>query len=964
MENLQLVLAGDKGVTTDLTVFLSESERALFVYLGLALLERVEYSANQFAYKMLIGRLVNAGVKLINLKRQFKHDTRTMKRWAKALKSDNPDVIVRAFAGRGPLPKVIGPIIRLVKMRYLSLKGVVRNYRQIIAAEIKECFGETLSRETLRQIFRLAREEQQAAANVESDSKKYTRGQGSPAPSQDSSLSEDMTMNSAQGRHADAGFVTNLEQESLTFSPDGSTSHNATLNSIPVLTSDCLAAGLEEEITPLLQDVGLSGNMALDRGENVSNSCRSAEIFSSDSSLTDNQSTNFLPPKLSDSSACLKEEDTVKHSVAKTVAAEVNACSILDVVSDQSKADIGSSSGCRPPPPPSGLPYSERQPTSQLRALQHVGQILFSPWLDMVSFQRPQAYGLQSQWIGQILQGAVNIEQSHLICATSLALFTGPVLTGLKAQRLKLKNMADADAVLDVYRANGRLLPDGPGMGGAFYYDPHSKECSTMLNMLKGWCGRRHSIAKILHLDLIHTESGFPCFLQHYDNFYDLRERFFITLSLFKKLFPKGRLSGATFILDRGIFGRDIFSKFGAHDCFLITWEKGYKKDGWNAESPAVKFQRYRERNSPGDLKEYSFECQESPWPKDTSIRRIIVRATNSKENTIEVSVLCTNPDMSVQVIVTLIFNRWIQENNLKYLDCHFGLMQITSYASENYKDIAHSLVDRWVDSPEYRELKRVFSAEEQALGKLLLKRERQTKYLKTTREQQVIVNQTLADLEKQIRGLKERLKAPQKSQNLERLKGCVKEYQANRSRLKSKATKLKKQLDDLEKAIKEKNKSLSNINDRLEKTLREKSRLKGLIEGAYQRPDVRRKAMMDALRITAHNMFQNMMAIFRPFYGNYRNDNVMLRMLTRTDGFMWIEDTTIQIRLWLKGRYANHQKRIFQAFLHKMNDFINGHFSGRAEKVEIDIVDTAEQLLTLSRNHGVQLVTHSTSMT
>ena len=135
-------------------------------------------------------------------------------------------------------------------------------------------------------------------------------------------------------------------------------------------------------------------------------------------------------------------------------------------------------------------------------------------------------------------------------------------------------------------------------MGGSFYYDPHSKECSTMLNMLKGWCGRRHSIAKVLHLDLIHTENGFPYFLQHYDNFYDLRERFFITLLLFEKLFPKGRLSGATFILDRGIFG-DIFSKFAAHDCFLITWEKGYKKDGWNAELPAVKFQRYRERNSP-----------------------------------------------------------------------------------------------------------------------------------------------------------------------------------------------------------------------------------------------------------------------------------------------------------------------------------------------------------------------------
>jgi hypothetical protein len=93
MENLQLVLTGDKAVATDLTIFLSQSERDLLVYLGVALLERVENNRNRFAYKMLIGRLVNAGVRRDKLKRQFKHDSRTMKKWAEALKSDDPDAI-------------------------------------------------------------------------------------------------------------------------------------------------------------------------------------------------------------------------------------------------------------------------------------------------------------------------------------------------------------------------------------------------------------------------------------------------------------------------------------------------------------------------------------------------------------------------------------------------------------------------------------------------------------------------------------------------------------------------------------------------------------------------------------------------------------------------------------------------------------------------------------------------------
>jgi len=479
-----------------------------------------------------------------------------------------------------------------------------------------------------------------------------------------------------------------------------------------------------------------------------------------------------------------------------------------------------------------------------------------------------------------------------------------------------------------------------------------------------GWCGRLHSTAKVLHLDFIHTQSGFPCFIQHYDNFYDLRERFFITLSLFENLFPKKSLSGSIFILDRGIFAQDVFSKFREHHCHLITWEKGYKKDGWEPGKPALIFHLFRERNQPGDLKEYSFECKESPWPKDTSIRRIIVRATNPKETTIEVSVLCTHLTINVQQIVSLIFNRWIQENNFKYLDLYFGLMQITSYASENYQDIAHTLIDRWVDAPEYRKLKREFSAEEQALGKLLLKRERQTKLQEITQEQYSVICQTVTDCDYQLQGVRQQLKVPQKSRKFQQLKERLKELRKKRSTLKMKRTRLQKQLALLELSIKDKNESLNKIDAELEYTLRKKSRLQGLIEGAYQRPDIRKKAMMDALRITAYNMFRNMRNIFRPIYGNYRNDHVMLRMLTRTDGFMWVAGTLIQIRLWLKGRYAQYQKKSFETFIQKMTDFINGHFSGRAAKVEIKIIDTTTQLLALSKNHGVQLVTPSTSMT
>ena len=392
MENLQLALTGDKGVTTDLTLFLSASEQDLLVYLGVALLERVEYNRNQFAYKMLIGRLVNAEVALAKLNRQFNHDSRTMKRWAKALTSEDPNFIVRAFAGRGPLPKVIGPMVRFVKMRYLSLKGFVRNFRQIIAREVEECFGETLSRETLRHLFNLARQE--SAGHAEEN----------VAPSEVSSK---------------------------------------------------------------------VGNTALDSVDEVENDCHSEEITSSNEPRNDKYSPHFLP---------IKSRSNIAVSSAQT-APYYNGG--IDSVIEQSASDANGRDGFYPPSGPNGLPYSNQQPGSQFRAIQHAGQILFSPWLDMFGFQRPHAHGLQSQWIGQILQGAVNIEQSHLICATSLALLTGLVIKDLKSQRIHLGKMADAAAVLDIYRANTRLLPDGPGMGNAFFYDSHTKECSTQLTMLK-----------------------------------------------------------------------------------------------------------------------------------------------------------------------------------------------------------------------------------------------------------------------------------------------------------------------------------------------------------------------------------------------------------------------------------------------------------------------------------------------
>ncbi|MBT7165238.1 MAG: hypothetical protein HN904_20835, partial [Victivallales bacterium] len=411
MGNVQPVLCGGNGKATDLQLVLSESSGSVSVFLGTALLERLRCSPEALQYKMLVGRLVNAGWRLTELRAVFGHDPRTMKRWAAALLSEDVEFVVRAFGGRGAHGKVSVALARYAKRRYGELRAAVRNYRQLIRAEVLDLFGERLSGETLRRLFREAdREREEASASSAGDE--------------------------------------------------------------PAMATGCVSAS-----DPCVE-----------------------------SSPARNQSPDpvaIRPPVLADRST-----------------------------------------GARPV------------------GLHHAGMILFALLLEVFCRDRPQARGLQTQWIGQVLQGAVNIEQSRLVSAAGLSRFTGPVVPGTDPQRGALHRDAGLEAVLDVYATNARLLADGPDRGRAFYYDPHSKEYTGGLKVMKDWCGRLHGVAKVVHIDMIHSESGRPCFAQHYSPYYDLRERFFMTLELFDRLFDPRDRAGRLFVLDRGIYGLDALRRF------------------------------------------------------------------------------------------------------------------------------------------------------------------------------------------------------------------------------------------------------------------------------------------------------------------------------------------------------------------------------------------------------------------
>jgi hypothetical protein len=547
--------------------------------------------------------------------------------------------------------------------------------------------------------------------------------------------------------------------------------------------------------------------------------------------------------------------------------------------------------------------------------------VLFAALLLRLCRHRPQAIGWQTQWLGQVLQGAVNIEQSRLVTAADLAWVTGPVIGGHDAQRQALAAQATPATILDVYRANARLLPDGPGRDRVFYYDPHSKEYTGELKLLKDWCGRRHGVAKVLHLDMLHTRSGRCCCSVPYSPYDDLRERFFLTLGQFDQLFPPDQRRDRLFVLDRGIYGLETFRRFLDRGDHVLTWEKGYRRDGWDERAPVHRFTRTRARNHAADLRLYRFACQETPWPRDRRLRRLVVRATNPQQRTLEVSVLCSCPTIARDEAVWLIVNRWLQENHFKGLDHHFGLNQLTSYASTSVAAQRDRFTDQPVLTREYKELKAERAQHELHLGKLLTRRER--------------LHDTLVQLDRQAAHLHPRI-----DRCLDRLR-AKRDFLAGRAdRLprgdaSAEARQLRRQADLLHRhhqrthahlatlhaAIDPLKATLDLLDRRLDDALRHQSRLQLLVDEHYRLLDTRAKAYFDALRITAATMFGLLVDHFRPLYRNYRHDHAVLRHLTRASGFLHRQGDTVVVQLWLKGLYQPWQLKAIHRFLALLSD-------------------------------------------
>ena len=501
-----------------------------------------------------------------------------------------------------------------------------------------------------------------------------------------------------------------------------------------------------------------------------------------------------------------------------------------------------------------GSPLLSTGAEAGIEFIHHLGILLFSQVLLQVERVGGGLGWLLKQWLCAILLGALNIEQSKLLDLDGLARLIGRTQKSRHPQRVLLAGLATTSIADRLYKLNaGRV---GADSCNDFYYDPHTKQYTGGMKLLKGWCGSRHFADKALHMDFIHTADGHPVYVSYDDNYADLRTRYATVVSDLRSALEMKAGRELTLVFDRGIYGQKTFGEFIEDPALhIVTWEKNYRQGCWDATADTGHFTMHRTRNRANDLKTYSFEYQEEPWPKNTAMRLIRVRATNPSGRTIELGILTDHAERPAQESIWLMFHRWLQENDFKYMEKHFGINQITSYASHTYEDLAQDLEDRQVKSGEYKAL------------------------------------------QKERTQLRKKLKAEL--------------YNEHRHPGKSNPrTQRIQTLSAADEALAEKMKG----------TQREASRLDTLIQGQYRKLNTGPKKVYDALKLIARNAFYIELAPFKKSYDNYRDDHVLFRNLTQAPGLLATTGSELKATLYPTAPQPPARRKLIEKLFEQTN--------------------------------------------
>lgn len=436
-----------------------------------------------------------------------------------------------------------------------------------------------------------------------------------------------------------------------------------------------------------------------------------------------------------------------------------------------------------------------------------------------------------------------------------------------------------------------------------------------MQSVLKGWCASIRWADKLINSDYIHTTSGHPIYFECTDNYDDLRARFLPLIARLRTSLQWAPERVLTFIIDRGIYSNDLFIKVLENSAIhFITWEKGYVKTAWDPTLGSGRLAIEKVRNNSRDTKRYQFAWREDQWPTNPRLRRIIVQATNPRGTIAQLAILTDDSTRPAAEIVRLMFSRWVQENDFKYLDKHFGINQLTSYRSIPYSKLRSTLTDRLVPSHLYLEKARAGKTLLQQKNRLLgisdraqrdesqrQQRLRALDSLITKDATPEVTPEATSEATPEAQTAKPESPGKEHKRLLEASKRQQK-YQHQRQ-LKIEQLHTKLLINEAEK------------ND----IEREVSRLDQLVGAEMVRMDTSNKTLMDAIKITARNVFYRALAPFKTAYNNYRDDHAFFRELTDSVGLLRWTGHKIEVHLVPQVDHAPKLQKI-------IINLLNGH--------------------------------------
>ena len=536
-------------------------------------------------------------------------------------------------------------------------------------------------------------------------------------------------------------------------------------------------------------------------------------------------------------------------------------------------------------------PFFPKDPAEALYWCDHAGVLVFATALAAISQVSPTPQKILAQWMAALLLGAQNIEQTKYLNWEDLELILGQVVRFPTPQRDQLKALAADPGLIDqLWRFNQKNL--GSAVGSDFYFDPHTKHYTGEQNVLKGWCPKIRGADKVLHSDFLHTAHGAPIYFETTDNFVDLRQRFCGVIGRARQALQWPADTVPTFVVDRGCYGAEFFEKVTDDPTFhLITWQKGFTAQAWDPTQVMGQTTITRYRNDATDVRLYRFEYVDRPWKKNSLLRQIVVRATDDKGRTIQVAILTDDLKRAAIEIIKLMFQRWLQENDFKYLDKHFGINQITSYRSIEYEKLKGQVEDRQVKSAARKALDLKLKQVTEPLKRHLLAEEQ-------------------AHQAHQLRAVK----GPELAAKLalESSTDTPEYKELSRQVVALKAADLRYETTRLErrKSIEQGHKDIAAIQVQIAGTQAQESRLEAMIQSQMVKMDGQCKRLMDILRITVRNLFYQALQPFKKAYDNYRDDHDYFRKLTQSPGVMEVRAEEIVIHLMPRTNYGGELRK------------------------------------------------------